>query len=859
MRKSTFSSCLLLLLIVSGTLAVAAEKRSLHPDSQLLARARQFGSQNSAAYRALFGLSQREDLKPLRSTADRNGVTHTRYSQTIEGVPVWGEQIIISRDRANAIVGLRGTLVSGLGNDLPQVQVALNAADALNAMKERVRNHSFPGRGPVFKNETSELVVYLDNRVPKLSYSVSFFADTAAGGQPTRPYFIVDAVSGAVLHQYEGLTHAASSLLSLANISGSAKTWNYYTVNVSAGQKALYVTTTGLNGDADLYIRYGAQPTTSSYACQSIGSNSNESCVVNSPQAGTWYIGIYAYSAYSGVALSAKQFDSQDLAGGPGGNLKTGQYVYGTNYPRFEVLKDGTTCILNDPNVKTVNLGHSTSGSAAFVYNDATNQCWNQYNTTANATINGAYTPLNDAHFFGGVVYDMYKDWLNVPPLTFQLTMRVHYSTNYENAFWDGSTMTFGDGFTTFYPLVSLDVSSHEVSHGFTEQNSALIYSGQSGGINEAFSDMAGEAAKFYMRGTNDFKVGYDIIKSSNGALRYMCNPPQDGRSIDNAANYYNGLDVHYSSGVFNKAFCLLAQSSSNGWNTQTAFETFARANMNYWTPSETFVTAARGVYDSACAASLNIEAVVWAFASVGVGIDTAGSPCAPQTDSPPAVAMIAPSNPVGGTVTLSANASDDHGVLNVEFFVDGASIGMGSRISGSTTSGVWSINWNSSSVQNGNHLLTAKATDNASPSHATASSAITVEVNNASDSSMHVAALTGAASKGAGGKWNAIVTVTVHNAAHTPLANASVSGAWSNGASGSGSCTTNSLGQCSMSKSNLKAAVSSVAFTVKAITLSSYTYDSTKNDAGVSSPASVIISKPLLVSSREEALRASR
>ena len=81
MRKSTFSSCLLLLLIVSGTLAVAAEKRSLHPDSQLLARARQFGSQNSAAYRALFGLSQREDLKPLRSTADRNGVTVERELQ----------------------------------------------------------------------------------------------------------------------------------------------------------------------------------------------------------------------------------------------------------------------------------------------------------------------------------------------------------------------------------------------------------------------------------------------------------------------------------------------------------------------------------------------------------------------------------------------------------------------------------------------------------------------------------------------------------------------------------------------------------------------------------------------------------
>ena len=107
----------------------------------------------------------------------------------------------------------------------------------------------------------------------------------------------------------------------------------------------------------------------------------------------------------------------------------------------------------------------------------------------------------------------MYNDWVGTAPLTFQLKMRVHYGNNYENAFWDGSAMTFGDGQNTFYPLVSLDVSAHEVSHGFTEQNSGLIYSGKSGGLNEAFSDMAGEAAEFYMKGSNDWLVGQEILK----------------------------------------------------------------------------------------------------------------------------------------------------------------------------------------------------------------------------------------------------------------------------------------------------------------------------------------------------------
>ena len=241
---------------------------------------------------------------------------------------------------------------------------------------------------------------------------------------------------------------------------------------------------------------------------------------------------------------------------GPGGNTKTGQYEYGTNYGYIDVTQSGTTCTMNNTNVKTVNLNGGTTGTTAFSYTCPRNTV---------KTINGAYSPLNDAHYFGGVIYNMYNAYIGKAPLTFQLTMSVHYSTNYENAFWDGSAMSFGDGATTFYPLVSLDVSSHEVSHGFTEQNSNLTYSGQSGGMNEAYSDMAGEAAEYYMKGSNDFLVGADIFKGT-GALRYMNNPPQDGGSIDNAANYTSSMDVHYSSGVYNKAFYLLATTA--GWNT---------------------------------------------------------------------------------------------------------------------------------------------------------------------------------------------------------------------------------------------------------------------------------------------------
>jgi Zn-dependent metalloprotease len=66
---------------------------------------------------------------------------------------------------------------------------------------------------------------------------------------------------------------------------------------------------------------------------------------------------------------------------------------------------------------------------------------------------------------------------------------------------------------------------------------------------------MAGEAAEFYMKGHNDFLIGAEIFKKSTGALRYMENPPKDGKSIEHVSAYKAGLDVHYSSGIYNKVF----------------------------------------------------------------------------------------------------------------------------------------------------------------------------------------------------------------------------------------------------------------------------------------------------------------
>lgn len=293
---------------------------------------------------------------------------------------------------------------------------------------------------------------------------------------------------------------------------------------------------------------------------------------------------------------------------GPGGNSKTGQYEFGVKYGYLDVTQSGTTCSLNNANVATYNMNSLTKTPTKP----------HSYTCPRNTVkaINGAYSPMNDAHYFGGVVFNMYQAWAGVRPLTQKLIMKVHYKRSYENAFWDGTAMYFGDGATTFYPLVSLDVTSHEVSHGFTEQNAGLVYSGMSGGMNEAFSDMAGEAAESYMKGTNDFLVGADIFKGA-GALRYMANPPQDGRSIDHASKFTSTMDVHYSSGVYNKAFYLLATKA--GWNVQKAFQVMADANRLYWTANSTFNQGACGVETAAVNRGYVKADVTAAFSAVGV------------------------------------------------------------------------------------------------------------------------------------------------------------------------------------------------------------------------------------------------
>jgi pseudolysin len=238
--------------------------------------------------------------------------------------------------------------------------------------------------------------------------------------------------------------------------------------------------------------------------------------------------------------------------------------------------------------------------------------------------VNNGFSPSLDAFYDAVVIKHLYQDWYGVPVLTEQdhktpmkLRMLVHYGRNFENAFWDGEQMTFGDGGSMFYPLTSLDVGAHEISHGFTEQHSGIGGTDQMGALHEAFSDMAAAAAEYYTTQKNSWMIGITIAKGES-PLRYMDHPSRDGMSIDNMKDYHEGINPHLLAGVFNKAFHLLANTT--GWDTRKAFDVMVRANMYYWNASmKTFDEAACGVMSATADAKYSTADVVAAFSKVGI------------------------------------------------------------------------------------------------------------------------------------------------------------------------------------------------------------------------------------------------
>ena len=181
-----------------------------------------------------------------------------------------------------------------------------------------------------------------------------------------------------------------------------------------------------------------------------------------------------------------------------------------------------------------------------------------------------------DAQYYASVTNDYYlskHDFNWTDHYSQGIISTVHLQRNYNNAYWNGTQMAYGDGDGKAFINFSgdLDVVGHELSHGVTEATSNLIYQNESGALNEAFSDMMGTAIEFYY-GTGNWTIGEDITIGSNG-IRNMANPGEDGDPSYYADRYTGTGDnggVHINSGIANHWFYLLVNGGQNA-NTARA------------------------------------------------------------------------------------------------------------------------------------------------------------------------------------------------------------------------------------------------------------------------------------------------
>ena len=212
-------------------------------------------------------------------------------------------------------------------------------------------------------------------------------------------------------------------------------------------------------------------------------------------------------------------------------------------------------------NGRTCDLRNRTSGTCS-TFADSDN-VWGNFSMSDRASAGV------DAHYGAAKTFDYFKSSFGRQGIFNNgsgVPSRVHAGNGYVNAYWDGSQMTYGDGAGNQAPLVELDVAGHEMSHGVTENSANLNYSGDAGGLNEATSDIFGTMVEFYANNPNDtpdFLIGEEININGDGTpLRYMDDPRRDGVSYACWSTAVPRSDPHYSSGVGNHFFFLLANGS---------------------------------------------------------------------------------------------------------------------------------------------------------------------------------------------------------------------------------------------------------------------------------------------------------
>jgi bacillolysin len=397
------------------------------------------------------------------------------------------------------------------------------------------------------------------------------------------------------------------------------------------------------------------------------------------------HLGEYAHSSSKTVAKNAQKTALDTKMAIVTANAAT-RYS-GTQ--SIQTLLSGSSYILSDNTrgngVLTVNMKKGTNYSSAVNFTDTDNN-WTAAEFNNTNKDNGAL----DAHWGAEKTYDY---WSTVHGRNSfdnagaAIKSYVHYDNAYDNAYWNGSVMTYGDGSGTYFDvLTSIDVAGHEIGHAVCEKTANLVYQKESGAMNEAFSDIWGACIEYYAAPTKSiWLIGEDIERrAGHASLRSMSNPKAEGQPDTYGGTNWKAVNctptqsndycgVHTNSGVLNHWFYILTigKSGTNdigstynvtGITIDKAAKIAYRLESTYLSANSTYANARTYGIQSAIdlygAGSAEVIATTNAFYAVGVGAAYSGST---DTTAPTAPTSLTAAGTTSTTTNLSWVAATDN------------------------------------------------------------------------------------------------------------------------------------------------------------------------------------------------------
>ncbi|WP_175990183.1 M4 family metallopeptidase [Bacillus sp. Marseille-Q1617] len=463
-------------------------------------------------------------LKAKKVEKDELGMTHVRFSQTKNGIPVEGSEIIVHYNKNNEITSVNGSYHQSAEETDLNLSPQLSSSKAVEKAQSAVEAPEKLTYAP-----TSELVIYPFEGENHLTYKVNV---NFLGEAPGNWFVFIDAETGEVVDQYNAIMHAED----INTQTGSG-------IGVLGEHRLLHISQT------------------------------------KEPNDGTMFqMADFSHEGLDGIIT----------------------YDYSNN--RLEVFKDKDAAFHSDFD-----------------------------------------RPAVDAHYNSEKVYEYYlnehgRNSLDDEGMPIQSV--VHYGNNYNNAFWNGTYMVYGDGDGEFMVPLSagLDVAAHEMAHGVTSNSANLLYRFQSGALNEAFSDIFGALID-----DENWELGEDIMapaakESGRESLRSLSDPSKypvnaayvpygngDGMYPSHMDEFYDlprELDnggVHINSSIINHAAYLTAQDIGR----EKLGKIYYRALTTYLTSLSDFSDARQAIIQSAedlyGAGSAEAVAAAGGFDSVGI------------------------------------------------------------------------------------------------------------------------------------------------------------------------------------------------------------------------------------------------